>query len=1290
MSKGRVPDSWRLRDAIQAFGAKAARMALAPMMVLSMLPAQALPELGDELAPSEETAISTLIEDLDEPEVVLETDDATVPVVVEEEVEGEEVDLFALPPTINLPSELPEVVVPPIGFPQGIEPPIFDLNGDEGLEEPEADLYCVTYDVAGGWSEIKDPNQYEEGDTVEVIFSPTPLKFGFDFVGWAVTEDATEAVYTEDGVTSFELEGDVTLYAVWVEGEDAPVIIVPLVSGIYLSVPPNTDEWDASIWSQVHSSILNSSQYPYSLDALGFIGADVVGSTYASISDNTHLSFMVFNPDTGMLYVFIFSKNNSQSPSTMTATWGDSSGAHSETNAPVWAYDYPNNQSRSYRVFGFFCPDGLPDYIHLVGQGPGGGNNINTPDLEFIQITAPIKEVVYDGDAHGFMPASTNIPGATITYEVETSAGVWSWVPFTQVTSTYTEVGEYSLSVRALASGFTTYAYNTCILRIIPRPITVKPVDESHTYFNGIDLVANSVEISVSSLYPLAPGHYLDTSLVEFDGHQDSVGQSASSIKDPTKIIIRDQNGVDVTSNYEINVEEGLLTVTDGYTVVYDPGTQGTWLADDETTIYLIENSSIPSFGKSGADTDVDHQPGYVFVGWDPDPLGSPYNGFIPDDPSNSLLTFVAQWDAIDYSVTYDANGGTGAPTDNDTYNVDDTVTVLADEPTRDGYTFGGWLYGGHTYEGGDTFVMPADDVTLVAQWDAADFIVTFNPNGGDTPSPTSKTVTFNSEYGTLATVSRDGYTFLGWFTSQTGGDEVTASTIVTTPNNHILYAHWSADEQTLYYDGNGADSGVLPSETHLTDEVFNLAANTFTREGYLFVGWAISPTGTVAYMNQESFTMPPYSTTLYAVWGAIDYTVTFDPNGGVGTPTVRLYNHVGDTIPVINAPVRLGYVFAGWLYNGTIYNPSQTFIMPAHDVTLVAQWTPIPYSVYYNLMGGGGGIPIDLNSPYNYGETVTIIPFIPTRAGYTFIGWALTPTGTGTLYLPGNSFIIYNDTYLYAVWTANVVPPTPITTYTVTYDPGAQGTFAPQTTAGLALGAATPAAPTPTGQPGYVFAGWSPTVAATVTGNVTYTAQWEEDLVIVRFVDYNGRLIEQQSVPRGGDATAPADPTRDGWSFTGWDGSFTDVSEDTTVTATYEQDALPPEPIVNVEPPIIPEAPGGAWALVNLILTVLGVIVGLWFFISYFTGKQEHKQNPRRKRRFAFRIVNILAAIAAIIVFILTENMRLPMVMVDIWTIVHVIIAILQIILTVLAVTWKRQQSSDETQSEYSGAPAK
>ena len=73
---------------------------------------------------------------------------------------------------------------------------------------------------------------------------------------------------------------------------------------------------------------------------------------------------------------------------------------------------------------------------------------------------------------------------------------------------------------------------------------------------------------------------------------------------------------------------------------------------------------------------------------------------------------------------------------------------------------------------------------------------------------------------------------------------------------------------------------------------------------------------------------------------------------------------------------------------------------------------------------------------------------------------------------------------------------------------------------------------------------------------NATVIVTYVIDKYTVTFVDWNGTVLSEQTVPYNGSATAPADPEREGYTFTGWDVDFTNVTGDLTVTAQYEQNA--------------------------------------------------------------------------------------------------------------------------------------
>lgn len=165
---------------------------------------------------------------------------------------------------------------------------------------------------------------------------------------------------------------------------------------------------------------------------------------------------------------------------------------------------------------------------------------------------------------------------------------------------------------------------------------------------------------------------------------------------------------------------------------------------------------------------------GHSFLGWDK---------AIPSTIPGYDLELNAKWEAINYKITFDSNGG---PHINDmNYRYGDQISIS--NPTRPGYTFAGW----------DTTpppTMPAEDLHFVAQWTQNTLTVTFDSNGGTAVTPASMQVTFDARYdinGPLPTPTRLGYNFSGWYTGQTNGSLVENNTIVSIINNHTLFAQW-------------------------------------------------------------------------------------------------------------------------------------------------------------------------------------------------------------------------------------------------------------------------------------------------------------------------------------------------------------------------------------------------------------------------------------------------------------------------------------------------------------------
>jgi hypothetical protein len=271
---------------------------------------------------------------------------------------------------------------------------------------------------------------------------------------------------------------------------------------------------------------------------------------------------------------------------------------------------------------------------------------------------------------------------------------------------------------------------------------------------------------------------------------------------------------------------------------------------------------------------------------------------------------------------------------------------------------------------------------------------------------------------------------------------------------------------------------------------------------------------------------------TVKLVVPAVSYTITFDSNGGTDVDSITAEYRAPLTAP--DDPTRLGYTFDGW-------DPDFPATMPLNGANLVAQWTQDNYSVTYD-PGTQGTFAALVTNNLHYDDDTPAAPATSHNPGYTFTGWnpALTAKVTGTV------------TYT-AQWSQD--------SYSVTYDPGTQGTFAAQVTNGLHYDDATPAAPATSHNPGYGFAGWSPALTATVTGTVTYTAQWSQDEYTLTInIEGSGSVVKapDHATYHYNDVvglTATPDP---GWTFDGFSGDTTTNSITMTgnkvVTATFTQ----------------------------------------------------------------------------------------------------------------------------------------
>jgi hypothetical protein len=434
-------------------------------------------------------------------------------------------------------------------------------------------------------------------------------------------------------------------------------------------------------------------------------------------------------------------------------------------------------------------------------------------------------------------------------------------------------------------------------------------------------------------------------------------------------------------------------------------------------------------------------------------------------------------------------------------------------------------------------------------------------------------------------------------------------------------------------------------------------------------------------------------------------YTVVYDANGGTGTPPADTTSYEpGRKKTVLDRGELYNrwHTFLGWSItpDGPVaYTPGQGFAVNG-DTTLFAAWSEYDkFTVRYDGNGNTGGSPpsdtsgnANAGNVYYNGSMVTVLGSgTLAKTGHSFKGWALSPGGAAA-YNPGGKFNITDEVTLSAVWLADTVP-----TYTVTYQPGLRGIFEAQSWENLPHGAAKPPPPLPEGAEGWEFIGWNPSPAATVTDNATYVAEWEQKVYEVEFEDWDGTKIGERDVAHGGNAASPPDPERDGYVFTGWDQEPTDIRGDAVVKALYapvtEAAALPDnnktlENLVSAGVPTliignakVPLAglPGthNVWALLNLILAALGILSAAATAI-YGLARKKYDGYDFRHKRDKWLLAGVLAGIAGIALFIITQNIRHLMVLVDLWTIAHAALFAAAVTCSVLAVRKRKRGHGD------------
>ena len=402
-------------------------------------------------------------------------------------------------------------------------------------------------------------------------------------------------------------------------------------------------------------------------------------------------------------------------------------------------------------------------------------------------------------------------------------------------------------------------------------------------------------------------------------------------ISEDAQLYWSDENGNCYKPGDTVPADVSMLSITGDYEVIYLPGTYG---AGSAVTDMKPHNNILTLRGA------LFTRKGYTQVGWSTVDGGEKVYGFEDVYTQNEALTLYPVWNANQYTITFDTNGGSEIAPITQDYG---TEITAPDNPTRKGYTFKGW-----DKEIPET--MPAENITVKAQWEINQYTITFDTNGGSEIAPITQ------DYGTEITApdnpTRKGYTFKGW-------DKEIPETMPA--ENITVKAQWEINQYTITFDTNGG-SEIAPITQDYGTEI--TAPDNPTRKGYTFKGWD----------KEIPETMPAENITVKAQWEINQYTITFDTNGG--SEIAPITQDYGTEITAPDNPTRKGYTFKGW-------DKEIPETMPAENITVKAQWEINQYTITFDTNGGSEIAPIT----QDYGTEITA-PDNPTRKGYTFKGW--------------------------------------------------------------------------------------------------------------------------------------------------------------------------------------------------------------------------------------------------------------------------------------------------------------
>ncbi len=541
-----------------------------------------------------------------------------------------------------------------------------------------------------------------------------------------------------------------------------------------------------------------------------------------------------------------------------------------------------------------------------------------------------------------------------------------------------------------------------------------------------------------------------------------------------------------------------------------------TWDVDGKETTEKVE------FGAEIVAPTDPEKDGYTFAGWSPD---------VPATMPADEQTFTATWDAIEYTITFDTDGGSEVADIVADYESDISGKIPAN-PQKTGYDFAGWVDENNNPATVPS-TMPFEGMALKATWTPkSDIPFKVVVNYTDYATGEAATEEFADYTGTTGyaieivenkpdeLADKTHYVLLedlaiaNYELDKTAENQLTGE--VAADGSTVLNLYYVPVKRTATFDANGgawADGDLKKAVEISHGSVVEpyAPAEAPVREGYEFTGWG---------RLTDKLTS---NRTFYANWKEKTYTITWKYADNETADKVDTYNYNGIITKPTN-PIREGYDFDGWVWTDENGKEVAEFTnMPAYNTVVTATWSILSYDVTWKVDDE------ETTEKVEFGADI-VAPADPVKEGYTFTGWSPDVPDK----MPASNQVFT------AQWAVN-----PYTVSYYVFEP-ATGKFAAAGTETIDYGTVIPTEvpaeyTVPAGYSLVAKAYTDVSLAAPLADGKTMPAENIALYYELKANTYNAVFnvdgVEHETVPTefGKQIVAPSDPTKTGYTFTGW-----------------------------------------------------------------------------------------------------------------------------------------------------------